>query len=113
MSTLIIDTETDQLDDPRAIEWATRQKRLLVQVQEDYDWCLANGGAKEVARVILPEGLTPTRMYFNGTIRSWIHYLQSRLHISTQKEHRLLAVEVLEVLRTVAPIVMGAFFPEV
>jgi len=96
--------------DPRAIEWQVRQLRLLDIVREDYKWCLDNGGAKECARVVLPEGLTPSRLYFNGTIRSWIHYLQSRLHESTQDEHRQIAQQVLEVLRGVAPVTMEAFF---
>ena len=99
-------------DDPRAIEWQMRQLRLLDLVREDYRWCLDNGGAKECARVVLPEGLTPSRLYFNGTLRSWIHYLQSRLHESTQDEHRAIAQQVLEILRTVAPVTMSAFFPE-
>lgn len=99
-------------DDPRAIEWQMRQLRLLDLVREDYRWCLDNGGAKECARVVLPEGLTPSRLYFNGTLRSWIHYLQSRLHESTQDEHRVIAQEVLRVLRCVAPVTMSAFFPE-
>ena len=98
--------------DWRAVEWEKRQHRLLAIVQDDYHWCLTNGGAKECARVVLPEGLTPSRLYFNGTLRSWIHYLQSRLHESTQKEHRLIAQQVLEVLRGVAPVTMSAFFPE-
>lgn len=96
--------------DPRAIEWQVRQLRLLDIVRQDYKWCLDNGGAKECARVVLPEGLTPSRLYFNGTIRSWIHYLQSRLHESTQREHQQIAQQVLEVLRTVAPVTMDAFF---
>jgi len=98
-------------DDPRAAEWQRRQRRLVDQVREDYEWCLSVGGAKECARVVLPEGLTPSRLYFNGTLRSWVHYLQSRLHISTQKEHRLIAEQVLAVLRGVAPVTMSAFFP--
>lgn len=99
-------------DDPIAIEWQRRQRAIIRQVQDDYDWCIANGGAKEVARVILPEGLTPSRLYFNGTMRSWIFYLKSRLHQSTQKEHRLIAVQVLNQLREVAPVTIGAFFKE-
>ncbi len=98
-------------DHELALEWAERQRAVLECVNEHYEWCLSVGGAKEVARVVLPEGLTNSRLYFNGTIRSWVHYLQSRLHISTQKEHRLIAAEVLEVFRTVAPIVAETFFP--
>jgi thymidylate synthase (FAD) len=98
--------------DSRHAEWARRQQEIIDIVTESYAWCLANGGAKEVARVILPEGLTPSRCYFNGTMRSWIFYLKSRLDGSTQKEHRLLAQEVLTALRSVAPVTMAAFFPE-
>lgn len=95
-----------------ALEWKKRQESLLEVVREHYEWCIKNGGAKEVARVILPEGLTPSRLYFNGNMRSWIFYLKSRLHESTQKEHRELAKMVLTELRKVAPITMSAFFPE-
>lgn len=98
--------------DPRHAEWARRQQEILDLVTEHYTWCLANGGAKEVARVILPEGLTPSRCYFNGTMRSWIFYLKSRLDESTQKEHQLIAQEVLGVLREVAPVTVEAFFGE-
>lgn len=99
-------------DDPRAVEWAERQARLVDLVKESYKWCLENGGAKEVARVVLPEGLTPTRMYFNAPIRSWIFYLRSRIDISTQKEHRLIANQILELFKQVVPTVYGAFFTE-
>lgn len=98
--------------DSRHAEWARRQQEITNLVMDSYAWCLANGGAKEVARVILPEGLTPSRCYFNGTMRSWIFYLKSRLDGSTQKEHRLLAQEVLTALRSVAPVTMAAFFSE-
>lgn len=77
---------------------------------EQYKKALCLGIAKEQARVLLPEGLTPTRMYMNGNFRSWIFYLKQRLHSSTQKEHRLIAEQVLSVLREVAPITTGAFF---
>lgn len=99
-------------DHPLAIEWKERQEKLLEAVRENYEWCVNNGGAKEVARVILPEGLTPSRLYFNGNMRSWIFYLKSRLHESTQKEHRELAQMVLEALRPAAPVTMNAFFPQ-
>jgi thymidylate synthase (FAD) len=97
-------------DDPRAIEWERRQQRLLEIVKEDYEWCLANGGAKEVARVILPEGNTPSRLYLNGSLRSWIFYLKSRLEEGTQKEHREIAQPCLEEIRKSFPVTMEAFF---
>jgi thymidylate synthase (FAD) len=76
-----------------------------------YNEALKRGIAKEQARALLPEGLTTSRLYVNGNLRSWIHYLQSRLHESTQKEHRLIAQQVLETLKGVAPVTMKAFFP--
>jgi thymidylate synthase (FAD) len=97
-------------EDPRHAEWTQRQQKVIEAAQSAYDWCLAQGGAKEVARVVLPEGLTPSRAYFNGTLRSWIFYLKQRLHESTQKEHRQIAQMALAELRTVAPITMEAFF---
>lgn len=77
-----------------------------------YSVALENGIAKEQARALLPEGLTPTRMYMNGNFRSWIFYLKQRLHPSTQKEHRLIAEQVLEVFKQVAPVTAKAFFTE-
>ena len=62
-------------------------------VSDTYKWALSNGIAKECARVILPEGLTSTRLYVNGNLRSWIHYIELRSANGTQKEHMLLARE--------------------
>lgn len=76
-----------------------------------YDEALFNGIAKEQARALLPEGLTMSRMYANGNLRSWIFYLKQRLDPTTQKEHRELAQQVLAELRLVAPVTMEAFFP--
>jgi len=95
-----------------ADSWADVQKACLAATQEAYEWALSKGIAKEQARALLPEGLTSSRMYMNGTIRSWIFYLKQRLDPSTQKEHRMIAQAVLTELRTAAPITMLAFFPE-
>ena len=75
-----------------------------------YDAALRNGIAKEQARALLPEGLTPTRLYMQGTLRSWIHYIQVRAGVETQKEHRVIAQGALEVLRQIAPVTAEAFF---
>lgn len=75
-----------------------------------YEQALQAGIAKEQARALLPEGLTPTRLYMNGNIRSWIFYLKQRLDPTTQKEHRIVAEQVLAVLREVAPVTAQAFF---
>lgn len=90
--------------------WANVQKEHSDNAMEIYEKALQMGIAKEQARALLPEGLTPSRMYMSGTLRSWITYLQTRLHESTQKEHRKIAQQVLEVLRGVAPVTMDAFF---
>lgn len=71
--------------------WESRQKAIIEQSKSIYGWAINQGIAKEVARVVLPEGLTMSRLYINGTLRSWTHYLSVRLDPSTQKEHRELA----------------------
>jgi len=102
--------ETD--DQSLADWWAQAQQEVISASGEAYRAALAKGIAKEQARALLPEGLTPSRIYANGTFRSWIHYLQSRLDKATQKEHRLVAEGVLKELYQVAPVTIGAFFPE-
>lgn len=90
--------------------WHAAQQDITERAEVLYSLALHKGIAKEQARSLLPEGLTPSRMYMNGTMRSWIFYLKQRLDPSTQKEHREIAKQVLDVLRTVAPITMSAFF---
>jgi thymidylate synthase (FAD) len=90
--------------------WDGLQKRIIEDAQMCYAIALREGIAKEQARALLPEGLTMSRMYMSGTMRSWIHYLKQRLDVSTQKEHREIAQEVLKQLRLVAPVTMQAFF---
>ena len=92
--------------------WAHAQGQVEQLSNDLYLQALSRGIAKEQARALLPEGLTTSRMYMNGTLRSWIHYLKSRLDPSTQKEHRLIAQEALTVIRGVAPVTMEAFFPK-
>jgi thymidylate synthase (FAD) len=71
--------------------WQLIQTNALVQAKKDYQWALNMGIAKEVARSILPEGLTMSTMYMKGSLRSWIHYCDLRMGNGTQKEHRLIA----------------------
>lgn len=101
--------ETDY--EPHHENWSLDQAEVWKAATRAYQYALQRGVAKEVARALLPEGLTPSRLYMNGTMRSWIFYLKQRLHPSTQKEHRLVAEGALAVLRTVAPVTMSAFFP--
>jgi thymidylate synthase (FAD) len=86
-----------------AIEWERAQKRVLFAVKQEYDWAIKNGIAKEQARAILPEGLTVSRLYMNGSLRSWIHYIQLRSANGTQKEHIEIAKKCAEVIATVFP----------
>jgi thymidylate synthase (FAD) len=86
-----------------AIEWERAQKRVLFAVKQEYEWAIKNGIAKEQARAILPEGLTVSRLYMNGTLRSWIHYIQLRASNGTQKEHIEIAKKCAEVIATVFP----------
>lgn len=92
--------------------WANAQAGVQQATGQLYQQALQRGIAKEQARVLLPEGLTVSRLYMNGTVRSWIHYLKSRLDPSTQKEHRLLALQALAILRVEMPVTMEAFFPQ-
>lgn len=72
-------------------DWQRRQASVINAATEAYNWAIKNNIAKEQARVVLPEGLTMSRMYMNGTLRSWLHYFDTRCNADTQKEHRLIA----------------------
>ena len=67
--------------------WVQQQKKVLDSATSAYSWAIENGIAKEQARAVLPEGLTKTRLYMHGTVRSWIHYIDVRTTPGTQKEH--------------------------
>jgi thymidylate synthase (FAD) len=88
-------------------EWDDIVKHHISSIYEDYKNARKVGVAKEVARVLLPEGLTMSTMYVNGTLRSWLHYLEVREDQTTQKEHRELASKIRQVIEPVFPIVMG------
>lgn len=84
-------------------EWNRRQQDVIDLVKENYKWAIDCGIAKEQARAILPEGNTVSRLYMNGTLRSWIHYIQLRSANGTQKEHREIAHKCAEVIAKVFP----------
>ena len=86
-----------------AIEWERAQKRVLHVVKQEYKWAIDNGIAKEQARAVLPEGLTVSRMYMNGTLRSWIHFIQLRAGNGTQKEHQQVAVACAQAIAAIFP----------
>lgn len=87
-----------------AEEWNVKQREILAMVTKAYDWAINQGIAKEQARAILPEGNTVSRLYMNGTIRSWIHFIQLRSANGTQKEHQLVALECARVIAKVFPL---------
>ena len=93
--------ETD--DKMLQIEWERAQKRVIFTAKKEYEWAIKNGIAKEQARAVLPEGLTVSRLYMNGTLRSWIHYIQLRSANGTQKEHMEIAKACAEVIAKVFP----------
>jgi len=86
-----------------AFQWENMQKNVLEQSRMAYEWAIDAGIAKEQARAVLPEGLTISRLYMNGTLRSWIHYISLRSANGTQKEHRDIALKCAEVIATVFP----------
>jgi thymidylate synthase (FAD) len=96
--------KTDEAQRLLAIEWERAQRRVLFAVEKEYKWAIQNGIAKEQARAVLPEGLTVSRMYMNGTLRSWIHFIQLRSGNGTQKEHRLIALECAKVIAEIFPL---------
>jgi thymidylate synthase (FAD) len=83
--------------------WEERQKRVIEEARNAYDWAITNGIAKEQARAVLPEGLIESRLYMNGTLRSWIHFIELRSANGTQKEHQEVAVACAEVIAKIFP----------
>lgn len=94
-----IDSESDM-----HYEWQMKQQQVIDKAKEIYQWAIDNGIAKEQARVVLPEGNTKTRLYMNGTLRSWIHYIELRGANGTQKEHMEIAKACAEVIAHIFPL---------
>mgnify|MGYP006280397075 CR=1 FL=1 len=93
-------------------EWTIKQMNVIAEAKNAYEWAIANGIAKEQARSVLPEGNTQSRMYMNGTLRSWIHYCQLRMANGTQKEHMEVAKECWDILTERFPNVTKALEQE-
>jgi len=89
--------------------WDACQREVLRAAIEGYKWARENGIAREVARAVLPEGLMESVLYMNGSVRSWLHYLEVRTDPSTQKEHRQVALECAKVLNELMPSLGEAF----
>tara|TARA_E500000318_G_scaffold25037_1_gene25051 strand:- start:2237 stop:2902 length:666 start_codon:yes stop_codon:yes gene_type:complete len=94
----------DTTDHELIAEWRTLQQDMIAHATRVYEWAIDNGIAKEQARVVLPEGLTKTRLYMNGTLRSWVHYIELRGANGTQKEHMEIAHACAEVIATIFPL---------
>jgi thymidylate synthase (FAD) len=88
-----------------AYQWENLQNDLLKRTKDVYTWALEKGIAKEQARAVLPEGNTKSRMYMNGTLRSWVHYIQLRSGNGTQKEHRDVAVACANAIEPIFPMI--------
>ena len=87
-----------------SIEWERAQKRVIYAAQREYEWAIANGIAKEQARAVLPEGLTESRLYMNGTLRSWVHFIELRSANGTQLEHQEVAKACAKVIAEIFPL---------
>ena len=84
-------------------EWYRAQQRVIYAARREYEWAIKNGIAKEQARAVLPEGLIQSRLYMNGTLRSWIHYIELRSGKGTQLEHQAVAVECAKAIAVIFP----------
>ena len=84
-------------------EWYRAQQRVIYAAQREYEWAIANGIAKEQARAVLPEGLIQSRLYMNGTLRSWIHFIELRSANGTQLEHQAVAIECARAIAEIFP----------
>ena len=94
-----IETDDAELE----AEWNRRQQAVIDLVNEHYSWAVSVGIAKEQARAILPEGNTVSRLYMNGTLRSWIHFIQLRSANGTQKEHQIVALACAKAISAIFP----------
>jgi len=94
----------DEIDRKLMSDWQIQQDKVIIAADKAYQWAIDNGIAKEQARVVLPEGLTKTRLYMNGTLRSWVHYIELRSAHGTQKEHMEIAKECAKVIAEIFPL---------
>jgi thymidylate synthase (FAD) len=84
-------------------QWATKQRELIALAKSTYEWAVSKGIAKEQARAVLPEGNTVSRLYMNGTLRSWVHFIELRSGNGTQKEHQEIAIACAKVIAEIFP----------
>ena len=99
-----LDIQNDDADRFLAYQWEQMQNKVIETAQNAYTWAIEKGIAKEQARAVLPEGLTESRLYMNGTLRSWIHFIELRSANGTQKEHQEVAIACAEVIAKIFPL---------
>ena len=88
-------------------QWEEKQNDIIALAKSSYQWAIDHGIAKEQARAVLPEGLTMSRLYMQGTLRSWVHYIDLRSANGTQKEHMDIAVECARVIAQIFPLILN------
>jgi len=98
--------ELEETNCELALEWERQQQMVSDVTEKAYKWALENNIAKEQARAVLPEGMTVSRMYMNGTLRSWVHYIQLRKENGTQKEHREVALACADAISEIFPMIL-------
>jgi len=98
-----LDIQNNDADRFLAYQWERMQDLVIKQSRQAYEWAVENGIAKEQARAVLPEGLIESRLYMNGTLRSWIHFIELRSANGTQKEHQEVAIACAKVIAEIFP----------
>ena len=98
-----LDPHNNDEDRFLAYQWERMQELVIKQSRDAYEWAVSKGIAKEQARAVLPEGLIESRLYMNGTLRSWIHFIELRSSNGTQKEHQEVAIACAEVIAKIFP----------
>jgi thymidylate synthase (FAD) len=99
-----LDIQNDDADRFLAYQWEQMQNKVIETAQNAYTWAIEKGIAKEQARAVLPEGLTESRIYMNGTLRSWVHFIELRSANGTQKEHQEVAIACAQVIAEIFPL---------
>ena len=101
-NSILVDSDESSVD--LIMEWIKKQSEVWIAAKNSYQWAIENGIAKEQARAVLPEGMMKSRLYVNGTIRSWIHFIELRSGNGTQLEHQKIAIECAKAIKQIFPL---------
>ena len=101
-NSILVDSDESSVD--LIMEWIKKQSEVWIAAKNSYQWAIENGIAKEQARAVLPEGMMKSRLYVNGTIRSWIHFIELRSGNGTQLEHQKIALECAKAIKEIFPL---------